>query len=110
MCAFLLPSHDTFDVSPPSLDDNRMLTISQKISRPQLVANPVDSTNGGEPLGSSTPPPTADNVHCHLRATALRTNPSDSLAPSSATLGYTNLQQLEEGLDLLSDDKLDNLH
>ena len=35
---------------------------------------------------------------------------SDSLAPSSATLEYTNLQQLEEGLDSLSDDKLDDLH
>ena len=72
----LLTSRDVFDVSPSSLDDNRMPTVSQKISRPRLVTDPINNINGDKPLGSSTPPPIADDVRRYLRATALRTGPS----------------------------------
>lgn len=105
-----LPSRDVFDLSPPSLDDNHMPTISQKVSRPRLVTDPVNSTNSDEPLGSSTPPP-----HRRRRSSlpashgATHSSLSDFLAPSLATLGYTDLQQLEQRLDSLLDDKLDDL-
>jgi len=105
-----LSSRDVFDVSPPSLDDNHMPTISQKISRPRLVTDPVNSTNGDEPLGSSTPPPNRRR-RSSLPAShgATHSSLSDFLAPSLTTLGYTDLQQLEQRLDSLLDDKLDDL-
>ena len=105
-----LPSRDAFDLSSPSLDDNHMPTISQKISRPRLVTDPVNSTNGDEPLGSSTPPPNRRR-RSSLPAShgATHSSLSDFLAPSLATLGYTDLQQLEQRLDSLLDDKLDDL-
>ena len=105
-----LPSRDVFDVSPPSLDDNHMPTISQKISRPRLVTDPVNSTNDDEPLGSSTPPPNRRR-RSSLPAShgATHSSLSDFLAPSLATLGYTDLHQLEQRLDSLLDDKLDDL-
>ena len=105
-----LPSRDIFDLSPPSLDDDHMPTISQKISRPRLVTDPVNSTNGDEPLGSSTPPPNLrrrSSLPASHRAT--HSSLSDFLVPSMTTLGYTDLQQLEQRLDSLLDDKLDDL-
>ena len=105
-----LPSCDLFDLSPPSLDDNHMPTISRKISRPRLVTDPVNSANRNEPLGSSTPPP-----HRRRRSSlpashgATHSSLSDFLGPSSTTLGYTDLQQFEQRLDSLLDDKLDDL-
>ena len=105
-----LPSRDIFDLSPPSLDDNHMPTISQKISRPRLVTDPVNSANGDEPLGSSTPPPNRRR-RSSLPAShgATHSSLSDFLVPSLATLGCTDLQQLEQRLDSLLDDKLDDL-
>jgi hypothetical protein len=105
-----LPSREAFDLSPPSLDDNHMPTISQKISRPRLVTDPVPSANHDEPLGSSTPPP-----HRRRRSSlpashgATRSSLSDFLGPPLATLGHTDLQQFEQRLDSLLDDKLDDL-
>ena len=105
-----LPSHDIFDFSPPSLDDNHMPTISRKISRPRLVTDPVNSANRDEPLGSSTPPP-----HRRRRSSlppshgATNSSLSDFLGPSLTTLGHTDLQQFEQKLDSLLDDKLDDL-
>jgi hypothetical protein len=105
-----LPSRDIFDLSPPSLDDNHMPTISQKISRPRLVTDPVNSANRDEPLGSSTPPP-----HRRRRSSlpashgATHSSLSDFLGPPATTLGHTDLQQFEQVLDSLLDDKLDDL-
>ncbi|KAF9651983.1 hypothetical protein BDM02DRAFT_3266639 [Thelephora ganbajun] len=101
-----LPSRDVFDLSPPSLDDNHMPTIS----RTRLVTDPVNSANRDEPLGSSTPPP-----HRRRRSSlpashgATHSSLSDFLGPSLATLGYSDLQQFEQRLDSLLDDKLDDL-
>jgi len=103
-----LPSRDVFDLSPPSLDDNHMPTISQKISRPRLVTDPAPSADRDEPIGSSTPPP-----HRRRRSSlpashgATHSSLSDFLGPSAS--GYTNLQQFEQRLDSLLDDKLDDL-
>ena len=100
-----LPSRDIFDLSPPSLDDNHMPTISQKISRPRLVTDPAHSADHDEPLGSSTPPP-----HRRRRSSlpashgATHSSLSDFLGPSTS-----NLQQFEQRLDSLLDDKLDDL-
>ena len=105
-----LPSRDVFDLSPQSLDDNHMPTISRTISRPRLVTDPVNSANRDEPLDSSTPPP-----HRRRRSSlpashgATRSSLSDFLGPSLTTLGYTDLQQFEQRLDSLLDDKLDDL-
>ena len=105
-----LPSREAFDLSTPSLDDNHMPTISQKISRPRLVTDPVHSANRDEPLGSSTPPP-----HRRRRSSlpashgATHSSLSDFLAPSLAALGHPDLQQFEQRLDSLLDDKLDDL-
>ena len=105
-----LPSRDVFDLSPPSLDDNHMPTISRKISRPRLVTDPVNSASRDEPLGSSTPPP-----HRRRRSSLpashgpTHSSLSDFLGPSVTTLGYTDLQQFEQRLDSLLDDKLDDL-
>jgi len=103
-----LPSRDVFDLSPPSLDDNHMPTISQKISRPRLVTDPAPRADHDEPLGSSTPPPNRRR-RSSLPAShgATHSSLSDFLDPS--TLGYTNLQQFEQRLDSLLDDKLDDL-
>ena len=105
-----LPSHDAFDLSPPSLDDDHMPTISQKISRPRLVTDPVNSASRGVPLGSSTPPPhrrRRSSLPASHRAT--HSSLSDFLGPSLTTLGSTDLQQFEQRLDSLLDDKLDDL-
>jgi hypothetical protein len=105
-----LPSRDIFDLSPPSLDDNHMLTISRKISRPRLVTDPVNSANRDEPLGSSTPPPNRrrrSSLPASHRAT--HSSLSDFLGPSLTTLGSIDLQQFEQRLDSLLDDKLDDL-
>lgn len=105
-----LPSRDVFDLSPPSLDDNHMPTISRTISRPRLVTDPVNKADRDEPLGSSTPPP-----HRRRRSSlpashgATHSSLSDFLGPSLATLGYTDFQQFEQRLDSLLDDKLDDL-
>jgi len=105
-----LPSHDAFDLSPPSLDDNHMPTISQKISRPRLVTDPVNSANRDEPLGSSTPPPNRRR-RSSLPAShgATHSSLSDFLGPSLGTLGHTDFQQFEQRMDSLLDDKLDDL-
>jgi len=105
-----LPSRDVFDLSPPSLDDNHMPTISQKISRPRLVTDPTGSANCDEPLGSSTPPLNRRR-RSSLPAShgATHSSLSDFLGPSMASLGYTDLQQFEQRLDSLLDDKLDDL-
>jgi len=103
-----LPSRDVFDLSPPSLDDNHMPTISKKISRPRLVTGPAHSADHDEPLGSSTPPPNRRR-RSSLPAShgATHSSLSDFLGPS--TLGSTNLQQFEQRLDSLLDEKLDDL-
>ena len=105
-----LPSRDVFDLSPPSLDDNHMPTISQKISRPRLVTDPERGADHEEPLGSSTPPPNRRR-RSSLPAShgATHSSLSDFLGPSLATFGYTDLQQFEQRLDSLLDDKLDDL-
>ena len=105
-----LPSRDIFDLSPPSLDDNHMPTISQKISCPRLVTDPANSADRDEPLGSSTPPPSRRR-RSSLPAShgATHSSLSDFLGPSLATLGYTDLQQFEQRLDSLLNDKLDDL-
>ena len=102
-----VPSRDIFDLSPTSLDDNHMPTISQKISRPRLVTNPVHSADRDEPLDSSTPPPNRrrrSSLPASHRAT--HSSLSDFIGPP---LGYTDLQQFEQKLDSLLDDKLDDL-
>ena len=105
-----LPSRDVFDLSPSSLDDNHMPTISRKISRPRLVTDPVNGTNHDEPLGSSTPP-----RHRRRRSSlpashgATHSSLSDFLGPSLTASRYTDLQQFEQRLDSLLDDKLDDL-
>jgi len=68
-----------------------MPTISQKISRPRLVTDPVNSTNGDEPLGSSTMPSTADDVHRYLQATAYALVPLRFLGP---ILDYSGIHRL----------------
>ena len=105
-----LPSRDVFDLSPRSLDDNHMPTISQKISRPRLVTDPVNGVTRDEPLGSSTPPPNLRR-RSSLPAShgATHSSLSDFLGPSLATLGGADLQQFEQRLDSLLDDKLDDL-
>lgn len=105
-----LPSRDAFDLSSPSLDDNHMPTISRKISRPRLITDPVNGTNHDEPLSSSTPPPNRRR-RSSLPANhgPTRSSLSDFLGPSLTTLGYTDLQQFEQRLDSLLDDKLDDL-
>lgn len=105
-----LPSRDVFDLSTPSLDDDHMPTISQKISRPRLVTDPIHSANRDEPLGSSTPPPNRRR-RSSLPAShgATHSSLSDFLAPSLTALGHTDLQQFEQRLDSLLDDKLDDL-
>lgn len=105
-----LPSRDIFDLSPPSLDDNHMPTISRKISRPRLVTDPVNNSNRDEPLDSSTPPPNRRR-RSSLPAShgATHSSLSDFLGPSLTTSGYTDLQQFEQRLDSLLDDKLDDL-
>lgn len=105
-----LPSRDVFDLSPSSLDDNHMPTISQKISRPRLVTDPATSGNRDEPLGSSTPPPNRRR-RSSLPAShgATHSSLSDFLGPSLTTLGYTDLHQFEQRLDSLLDEKLDDL-